>query len=522
MIENLLETFNKTKENFGDLFLPLAAILSIIIIGFIIKFINKRASNIPVVPNGLPFFGHMFTMLKGSPWDTMAQWSLSFGKVYRVRLFGSYMTVIADPIILKIVLSTKLSVFKKDLAWTYKPFLTILGNGLVTSDGSSHRQQRILLAHHFRNDILDDIPNMALKAYQRLTNKLDKIKAAGSTVEMAEEFRHLTLQVIAEAILSIPPEESDQTFAHMYLPIVEEGNKRTWSPERAFLPNESWLVYGKAVNKLNDYVTNIIKRRKALRTQEKSNHVTNNNSTRTASNAPSTTTRKQDVLDLRIESIPDDEWNSSTIQQLCDEVKTFILAGHETSASMLTWSLLELSKNPALAARIREEGRRVFKGHLSPDGKRLISLPSMEEINTLHFADACLRESLRLYSVVPTVARVNAEDITVGDYYLPRGSTLLVLIQGVHHNPQYWPEPMKYDPDRFLGKQEIQPYTFLPFVEGPRMCIGQYLSLLETKIVLTALMLNYTFTIDNIDTASLKHAYMVPIIPKVGHFMKVN
>ena len=97
--------------------------------------------------------------------------------------------------------------------------MVLLGNGLVTAEGSSWRKQRNLLSSHLRLDILDQIPSITIRAVERLKLKLDKFKGNGSTVEMAEEFRHLTLQVIAEAILSLPPGESDQTFAHMYLPI---------------------------------------------------------------------------------------------------------------------------------------------------------------------------------------------------------------------------------------------------------------------------------------------------------------
>lgn len=95
----------------------------------------------------------------------------------------------------------------------------------------------------------------------------------------------------------------------------------------------------------------------------------------------------------------------------------------------------------------------------------------------------------------------------------------MVNMQGVHHNPEFWPEPLEYRPERFLV--ETKPYTFLPFIEGPRMCLGQFLSLLESKIVLSLLVLNFDFEVTNAD-AGLKHAYMIPIIPKTGHYMKVK
>ena len=113
-----------------------------------------------------------------------------------------------------------------------------------------------------------------------------------------------------------------------------------------------------------------------------------------------------------------------------------------------------------------------------------------------------------------------AESTTLGNYKIPKGTTLMVSMQGVHHNAEFWPEPFEYKPERFM--EEIKPYTFLPFIEGPRMCLGQYLSLLESKVVLSLLILSYDFEIVNNDDAGQKHPYMIPIIPKIGHFMKVK
>jgi cytochrome P450 len=100
--------------------------------------------------------------------------------------------------------------------------------------------------------------------------------------------------------------------------------------------------------------------------------------------------------------------------------------------------------------------------------------------------------------------------------------SIFVHIQGVHHDPKYWPEPLEYRPERFLVPDDIEPFTFIPFIDGPRNCLGQHLSLLESKTVLALLALRFNFTITNRDTAGLKHSFMVPIIPKTGHFVKVQ
>lgn len=352
----------------------------------------------------------------------------------------------------------------------------------------------------------------------RLAERLDKIAEEGGTVEMSEEFRTLTLQVISEALLSISAEESDETFAKMYLPIVEEGNLRTWDPSRMYIPSPAMFQHWVAVWRLNNYVSSLIRKRWELRMTEK---------------ATGDDSRKKDVLDKVLGAISPDEWGAGAIRQIRDEIKTFVLAGHETSASMLAWTLYELhsdgKEEPSdIKRKVIEETLRVYGGVSSEYTNSkgyVIKMPprlSLQGQEGLNYTECCLREALRKYSVVPTVVRLASERTTLADgkYVIPKGATIMVCMQGVHHNPDYWPEPLSYRPERF--EQDLKPYTFIPFVEGPRNCLGQFLSLLESKCVITMLLRRFNFVLQNPHNAGEKHDYMVPIIPKNGHIYKVH
>ena len=491
------------------------------LIAMLMAVMRKPEMPFPKVKGGYPFLGQVFDMLKGSPWDSLTNWSKKFGPTYVFHLFGSDCLSVADPELLKVILHSKLTVFKKDTAFTYKPFMVLLGKGIVTSDGAEWRRQRTHLSSALRIDILEVIPAMTIKAVNRLCIKLDAAKASGEPVEMAEEFRQLTLQVIGEAVLSISPEESDATFAKMYLPIVTEGNMRVWDPSRYYLPTPAWFKHQRDVKVLNDYVCSIITARWELRQKE------------TKSGAAPT--RPMDLLDKVLESYTLETFGQVAVEQVRDEVKTFILAGHETSASMLTWALYELAlsqteSDPARnhMKRLVVDTKRILKEHLSADGK-VLSSPPRSTCDHMDFADSCLRESLRRYNAIPTVVRMVAEDVHFeGSKCSPKGlipkdTTVMINIQGVHHNPEFWPEPLLYDPHRFMGGMDkITPYTFLPFIEGPRMCMGQFLSLLESKLVLSLLCTRYKFTVANPEDAGQIHNFMVPIIPGTGHFMKIS
>lgn len=494
---------NNNTQNY--LLAGAAAVLTGLVVS---NMMTKTSKGIPSVEGGYPFFGHVFTMTAGSPWDTMAKWVQEYGTIYKAHIFGSDAIFVSDPEILKIILQTKINSFKKDLEWTYKPFLVLLGTGIVTSEGQRWLKQRALLSNHLKKEILELIPDMAVKTAIRVCEKLKSYADQGLTIEMAEEFRHITLQVVAEAILSLSPEESDNTFAKMYLPIVQEGNLRTWHPYRMYLPTPGWFQFQRDVATLNNYVTSLIEARWKLRQQEASKGITD---------------RKPDVLDKILSSIKPEDWNQDAIIQIRDEIKTFMLAGHETTASMLAWTMYELvakSGTEHLETLIAE-ANKVFEGCRDPTTGFIVKAPAKNQLDQLVFAECCLREGLRKYSVVPTVVRVAGEDIDIKDksIYIPKGSTIMVCMQGVHHNPNYWPEPMSFKPKRFL--QEVEPFTFIPFIEGPRMCLGQYMSVLEAKMLLAILLSTFRFEVVNEEDAGVKHPYMVPIIPKTGHFLRV-
>ena len=599
-----------------------AYVVTIVLFVTLIKKVCKRQPGgkaIPAVQGGWPFLGQVFTMIKGSPWDTMAMWAEQYGGIYSFTLFGEKSISVSDPDLLRGILQTQHTIFKKDLEWTYYPFLEILGNGLVTSDGASWRRQRVLLSNHLRVEILEEIPEMAYRAVQRLSVKLDAAVKSGHTVEMAEEFRTLTLQVIAEALLSLDSSESDMTFAHMYLPIVEEGNLRVWNPPRMYnIFHPAFWRHLSAVKTLNDYVTKLINKRWAVRAAE-----------RQASNGgggDGGTKRKTDVLDKVLGAIKQEDWDRDSVSitsQIRDEIKTFVLAGHETSASMLAWTLYELhapsngssvcktykvcddegcfvlsapfanntnqrlrllnqhdtvnvdgtydqtsigagcgtyhrlsngagyilanngkgvnvlqevygsSQQASCLDKVMEEAEKVYAGHTSTEGY-VTSMPSRpvlagergakgNEYRGLDYTECCLRESLRKYSVVPTVVRNVSQDTRIGEYFFSKGTKIMVNMQGAHHTAENWPEPKSFRPTRFSAQnlENIKPYTFIPFIDGPRNCLGQYLSLLESKCVLSMLIKRYRFVLTNPEGAGDKHPFMVPIIPGPGHHFKV-
>jgi len=523
-------------------------LLLTILIGFVVwecaGFVYDRATlsrrlGMPVMTNppegpSLPIIGQALNFVRYRPWDLMMSWHRTYGPIVCFPLLGACMFSIGSPALLKVVLQSKIEAVKKDVQKVMKPFLVILGKGIVTSEGQQWMKQRLKMSVPLRQDVLEMIPRQTLLALQRLLKVMDDACDTGAQIPMGSSLRHLTLQVISGTFLSLSAEESDSTFAKYYLPIVDESNSRVWHPYRSylfFIPAFWNQIYN--VHRLNAYVSKLIRARWQQRRQEYGGDVSGNSGEMK---------REQDILD-RVISVVEKEFGSdlpaklpeTVVRQLRDEMKTFMLAGHETSAAMMTWAIYELMGNASLLKRVADEAESVLRPKMPDVAKAsVVDVPSADCLAGLELSEATLKESLRKYSVVPTVARRTIQDLYMESeddgsdkhrYLIPKGSSILLNIQAVHHDARYWPDPMRFDPDRFLGGQKIEPFTFLPFIAGPRNCLGQYLALLESKMVIGVLVQRYNFSLpcgqsvkvgdwDGGPDADPRHRYMVPVIPQ--------
>ena len=473
-------------------------------------------SKLNCAPGFIPFIGHTVPLSRAvgaypCTWDLFAFWSTAKApKPVRVQIFTRHCVVVADPEPIKRVFNSNIKNYGKDTEFAYNPFLDILGTGLVTSEGESWKRQRGRISQALRMEILDDVVDIATRAVDRLCVKLEKIRGTGEEIELAEEFRLLTLQVIGEAILSLSPEESDEVMPNLYLPIMEECNRRSLEPWRAYLPNKEYFEHKNRVKKLNAYVIKLIRQRWKLK----------HSVTATPNADDSIDNPHADILDRVLADVPKSEYGPEVERQMCDEIKTFLLAGHETSAAMLIWTTWELVKAPEKMKIATEEAKKVYKNSEKRNNNKT---PSRDELNGLEYIVGALKESLRLYSVVPVVTRKCLGDDYLGGEFIPKGTTVIISVQGVHHREDLWKNAQEFEPKRFVGNDtdETGNYSYLPFIQGPRNCLGQYLALLEARVVMANLLKKFKFTSSR-ETNGAKHTKMIPIAPADGIWFTVD
>lgn len=468
---------------------------------------RRKLQGVPKAPGGLPILGHAITLVRQTPWDLFTKWVHDISPIIRFNIFGEQFVVVAEPRFLKSIWQTNIRAYTKDKTFSYKPFLPLLGSGLVTSEGELWRKQRLLVSTVFRIDILKEIVGMAKRATDRFSLELERVRGTTIVVDLEEIFRKLALQVIGEALMGLTPEECDSVFPELYLPIMEEANKRVLRPWRMYIPSLAHAKFTRNVHALDRYIIGVIRKRRQLRAEEV---------LRQGSPAHA---RRFDVLDKVFDHLGD-EWSNDIEMQLCYELKTFVLAGHETSSAMLTWSLYELAHDPHKLQQVREEAKCVGLSS-QPASLEPVSEAELERIDKavredggLEYTHCILKETLRKYSVVPAVTRLCTMDTELCGYRIPKGTHMICLIQATHHLPEYWPQPMEFRPERFLEPLE-DAFSFVPFIQGPRNCLGQHLALLEARVVLAQLAARFDFTPAHKD-AGKRHPWIIPVGPASG------
>jgi cytochrome P450 len=192
---------------------------------------------------------------------------------------------------------------------------------------------------------------------------------------------------------------------------------------------------------------------------------------------------QDDLLSMLMSARDEETGQAMTDEQLHDEVLITIFAGHETTASLLTWTLYLLSKHTEVEAKLHEELDRVLQGRT----------PTMDDIPNLPYTRMVLDETLRLYSPVPILARDAAKDDEIDGQPIPKGSLMIVVPYATHRHPDFWDHPLEFYPEHFTPERvEKRPrYAYFPFGAGQRVCLGVHFALMEAVLILAEVAQHY-------------------------------
>jgi len=333
----------------------------------------------------------------------------------------------------------------------------LLGDGLLLSDGDTWRQQRELANPAFRMARLADMDDRIAAHADAMVEGWQ----AGETVNVESEMARVTLHVILDLMMGVElSEERVATIEDQLEPLgrrFEPDPLRFAMPEWVPMPGDE--EFESAVDTLDSVLDEIIEARRGTHAGE---------------DGP------MDFLSVLLRA---QDRGEQSADQLRDEMMTMLLAGHDTTALTLTYTLFLLSEHSAAERRVQQEVDEVVGDET----------PTVDHVRDLDYLEWTINEAMRLYPPVFTIFRTPTEPVEIGGYSLEAGDTIMLPQWGVHRSARYWDDPETFDPERFSPERRSDRprFAFFPFGGGPRHCIGKHLSLLEAQIILATVLGGY-------------------------------
>jgi cytochrome P450 len=337
------------------------------------------------------------------------------------------------------------------------PMRLLVGEGLFTSEGAAWLRQRRLDQPAFHRQHLAELCPLMVAAAEDFLRRREAA-GPGQRFDILAEMMRLALQVAGTTLVSTDISgEADvigEAYRTAFAYIGYRMNSSTLLP--AWFPTRRGRSFARAKRVLDRVVLELIEKR------------------RKAGGGP------KDLLGLLLAAQDEETGAGMTDQQLKDEILTLLTAGHETMGAALAWTWYLLGQHPQVQQDLRDEVRGRLQGRS----------PTSDDLPHLSLARAVFEEALRLYPPAPGLARQAISPDEINGFPITAGSIIVLSSWVAHRNPEFWPEPERFDPGRFLpGQGQGRPkFAYFPFGGGPRVCIGNTFALMEGPLVLASVV----------------------------------
>jgi cytochrome P450 len=418
-------------------------------------------------PRGLPVLGSAIDLLRDFLGTTM-EGQRRYGDVVkyvagppgpmRVIAYG-----VAHPDGVQHILAGGAAHYAKQDAG-YREIRALVGDGLLTSEGETWRRQKRLIQPLFTHSRVAGYVGMMSEESADLVERWKKLRSPEGTVDLHQEMTRFSLRVVCRALFGTDVDRIVPVLKENVPYLSKKAFRRSIAP--VHIPSD-WPTPGnrhtdRSLAEVYGVVDELIAERRA-------NPIDND-----------------DLLSLLLSAQDPEGGLGLSDAEVRDQALIFLLAGHETTATSLTFTLHLLGLHPEIQQRVREEGTRVLDGRL----------PTHEDSHALTYTTMAIKEAMRLYPAVYAIPRLVMSTDEVGGFTIPAGAVAAVSPWVTHRHPEFWDDPETFDPERFTPDKEKarHRYAYFPFGGGARACIGQYFSMLESIVVTAVLVRAYEFT----------------------------
>jgi cytochrome P450 len=371
-----------------------------------------------------------------------------YGDIAHYKVARSHIVFINNPEYIREILIVQSANFVKER--TQRRSKLLLGEGMITVDGAAHRKQRQVAQPAFHRQ---QVPSFAETIVRRAATLRDQWRS-GEERDVYQDMMRLTLGTVGETLFRTELGEDIDPLNAGVGDIMDVYHSMVLLPGVKYLihvPFTPLNKFLKARNRLDSTIERMIAEHRS----------------REASG------RSPDLLDMMLSAQDQMGWIE---QDLRDQVVTVFLAGYETMAIALTWTWYLLSENRDAREQMYAEIDAVLGGRL----------PTYEDLPRLKYTEMALAESMRLYPPAWAMGREALQDFDLGPYRMPKGTTILMSQFITHRDPRYFPDPLRFDPERHTPEAKAQRarFSYFPFGMGPRQCIGEAFAWMEGVLVL--------------------------------------
>ncbi|CAF1118279.1 unnamed protein product [Rotaria sordida] len=463
-----------------------------------------------------PMIGEIFSIrrsiLDDDPISHTIEMTKKFGSYYHVSFGPIARLVISDPLLIQGVLKTNARCYHKSPIMRLVLGVVLGSENLLMAEDNIHAQHRRLISPVFQHQNLNSMISLMIEITSNFLNKW-LLNITNTTnkdniliVDIHKEMTGLTLDIVTGCVFGsglMKDEHIRETIYQGITKIFEDIGERTYNmigiiPIINQLPLPSKRRIDKSKENIRHAVEHIIDERKK-------------GFTKSACKGP-------DLLDLLLSSHGNDKTSKFTDEELFEEALTFVIAGHETTATLMTWTLYNLANNPDICHRLETEIDSILN-----DNEEITA----STLSLLIYTELVLKETLRHNHPVSSLFRTAIEDNTLiasdGKHiHIKKGTDIFINLYMLHHSEEYWHEPFKFDPSRFDEHHHHHHHLdiYLPFSIGSRSCIGQHFAMLEAKIMLAVIIKRFRFEL----IPGQKHVPDMTITtrPKYGMWMKIS
>ena len=448
-------------------------------------------------PRGVPFFGNLLQIDSTRMHLQLEQWCETFGPVYGLRLGRRKVVVVGDHELIAAVLRDRPDGFRRttrfEQIWTE---MGLVGGVFGATGDGWKRQRRMVMASFDPAHVKRYYPSLQRVAL-RLVERWRRAARRDTTIDLQADLMRYTVDTIAGLAFGAEVDTlgSDEDVIQRHLNrIFPALSRRLFSP----LPTWRWFpsagdrALARSVAEVGVAVDGFIAQARARLAGD-----------------PALRAHPGNLLEAMLVAA-DEPSSGITDREVAGNVLTMLLAGEDTTANTIAWTIHLLWTNPAALARATEEVRRVCGA---------AAMPSLDQIARLDYVEACAHEAMRLKPVAPQTGLEALRDTTIGDLHVPRGMVVIGVMRRDATSERFVPNAAAFDPDRWLGDAEPAVTSAkrisMPFGAGPRICPGRYLALMEMKVALAVLLANFDLvrvaTIDGKPPRELLQLAMAPV-----------